>query len=140
MNKTKVGIVFAAIVLALVVSPAIPYSEAGDARKVTALMKNSFAQSQTKTIMIVGHDEPKFVPNVVHIRTGDSIRIINQDGKDGGLAHHIISIDEQGRPDGRFSTILQNGGDLHIEKFSEPGMYYLTDSAYTKMQAILVVG
>ena len=135
----KVGIVLAAIVLALVVSPAIPYSEAGETRKIAASIENQSTSSTIKTVMIVGHDDPQFVPNVVHLKIGDSIRFINQDGQDGGLAHHVVSVDENRTPDGKFSVILENSGDIHIEKFTESGIYHFTDSAYPQMHAILVV-
>lgn len=134
----KVAIVLAAVVLALIVSPAIPYSEAGDARKITSSIEGS-APSELKTIMIVGHEEPQFVPKVIHLKIGDSIRLINQDGLDGGLAHQIVSVDEDGIPDDKFSATLENSGDTYIEKFTESGIFHLTDSAYPQMHAILVV-
>ena len=140
MNKTKkLGIALAAIILALVVSPAIPYSEAGETRKVATSMENLSISSTIKTVMIVGHEEPEFVPNVVHLKIGDSVRFINQDGQDGGLAHHVISVDENGMPDDKLNTTLENSGDTHIEKFTESGIYHITDSAYPQMHAILVV-
>ena len=97
----KIAITLATIVLAFVISPAIPYSEAAEARKVTSSIESNSASSTTKTVMIVGHEDPQFVPDVVHLKIGDSIRFINQDGKDGGYAHHVISIDEHGMPDGK---------------------------------------
>ena len=136
--KTKVGIVFAAIVLALVISPAIPYSEAGEARKMTTSLEDRSA-SITKTVMIVGHEDPQFVPNIVFLNVGDSIRFINQDGQDGGLAHHVISIDSIGMPDGLFSATLENSGDTYIQELTQAGTYHFTDSAYTQMHVILVV-
>ena len=134
----KVAIVLAGIILALIVSPAIPYSEAGEARKVTSSIEVS-APSELKTIMIVGHEEPQFVPKVIHLKIGDSIRLINQDGLDGGLAHQIVSVDKDGIPDDKFSATLENSGDTYIEKFTESGIFHLTDSAYPQMHAILVV-
>ena len=138
MKTTIVGFVLAAIVLAIVVSPAIPYSEAGDARKVTSSIEDR-TTNITKTVMIVGHDDPQFVPNVVYLKVGDSIRFINQDGKDGGLAHHVISVDSIGIPDGRVSATIENSGDTYIHEFTRAGTYHFTDSAYTQMHVILVV-
>ena len=135
----KVGIALAAIILALVISPAIPYSEAGESRKVTAPMENLSTSSTIQTVMIAGHEDPQFVPNVVHLKKGDSIRFINQDGQNGGLAHDVISVDDRGMPDGKFNGILLNVGDIYIEKFTESGIYNFIDSAYPQMQGILVV-
>ena len=135
----KVGIVFATIVLALVISPAIPYSEASESRKITAAMEDFSTSSMIKTVMIVGHEEPKFVPHVVHLKIGDSIRFINQDGQDGGLAHDVTSIDESGMPNGKFKGTLLNTGDTYTEKFTESGIYHFIDSAYTQMHGIIVV-
>ncbi len=135
----KIGIALAAIILALVVSPAIPYSEAGDTRKVAMSMENLSATSTIKTVMIVGHEEPEFVPNVVHLKIGDSVRFINQDGQDGGLAHQVISVDESGIPDNKFNATLENSGDTYTKKFTESGIYHFTDSTYPQMHTILVV-
>jgi len=135
----KVGIVFATIVLALIISPAIPYSEASGSRKITAAMEDFSTSSMIKTVMIVGHEEPKFVPHVVHLKIGDSIRFINQDGQDGGLAHDVTSVDESGMPNGKFNGTLLNTGDTYTEKFTESGIYHFIDSAYTQMHGIIVV-
>jgi len=135
----KVGIVFATIVLALVISPAIPYSEAAESRKITAAMEDFSTSSMIKTVMIVGHEEPKFVPHVVHLKIGDSIRFINQDGQDGGLAHDVTSVDESGMPNGKFNGTLLNTGDTYTEKFTDSGIYHFIDSAYTQMHGIIVV-
>ena len=137
-NK-KLVIALTAIVLALVISPAIPYSEAGETRKVTASVENFSTSSIIKTVMIVGHEESLFVPNEVHLKVGDSIRFINQDGRDGGLAHDVVSIDESGIPDGKFNGSLFNVGDIYSKKFTESGTYRFTDSTYPQMQGIIVV-
>jgi len=135
----KVGIVFATIVLALVISPAIPYSEAGESRKITAAMEDFSTSSMIKTVMIVGHEDSQFVPHVVHLKIGDSIRFINQDGQDGGLAHDVISVDESGIPNGKFNGNVLNVGDTYTEKFTESGIYNYIDSTYPQMQGIIVV-
>ncbi len=134
-TSKKIGIALAAIVLALVVSPAIPYSEAGEPRKIVSSAENPSTSNTIKTVMIAGHEETQFVPNVVHLRIGDSIRFINQDG----LAHQVISTQENGMPNGKYSATLLNSGDTYIEKFTKSGIYHFTDSTYTQMRVILVV-
>ncbi len=135
----KVGIALAAIVLGLIISPAIAYEEAGEIRKSVASTEKVSTSSIIKTVMIVGHEDPQFVPHVVHLKIGDSIRFINQDGQDGGFAHDVISIDENGIPNGKFNGILLNVGDTYIQKFTESGIYNYIDSTYPQMQGILVV-
>ena len=135
----KVGIVLATIVLGLVISPAIAYGEAGEIRKSVASMEKFSTSSAIKTVMIVGHEEPQFVPHMVHLKIGDSIRFINQDGQDGGLAHDVISVDESGMPNGKFNGIILNVGDTYTEKFTESGIYNYIDSTYPQMQGIIVV-
>ena len=107
----KVGIVLATIVLGLVISPAIAYGEAGEIRKSVASMEKFSTSSTIKTVMIVGHEDSQFVPHMVHLKIGDSIRFINQDGQDGGLAHDVTSVDESGMPNGKFNGIVLNVGD-----------------------------
>jgi len=135
----KVGIALVTIVLGLIISPAIAYGEAGEIRKSVTSMEKISTSSMIKTVMIVGHEDPQFVPSVVHLKIGDSIRFINQDGQDGGLAHDVISVDESGMPNGKFNGTLLNVGDTYIEKFTESGIYNYIDSAYPQMQGILVV-
>ncbi len=135
----KVAIVLVSIVLGLIISPAIPFSEAGETRKVAASLENFSTSSTIKTVMIVGHEDPQFVPHIVHLKKGDSIRFINQDGQDGGLAHDIISVDESGMPNGKFNGSVLNVGDTYIEKFTESGIYNYIDSTYPQMQGIIVV-
>jgi len=135
----KVGIALAVIILGLIISPAIPFSEAGNTRRVAASMENFSMSSTIKTVMIVGHENPQFVPQIVHLRIGDSIKFINQDGQDGGFAHAVISIDESGIPNGKFNGALLNVGDTYIKKFTESGIYNYIDSTYPQMKGILVV-
>ncbi len=118
----KVAIVLVSIVLGLIISPAIPFSEAGETRKVAASLENFSTSRTIKTVMIVGHEDPQFVPQLIHLKIGDSIRFINQDGQDGGLAHDVISVDESGMPNGKFNGIVLNVGETYTEKFTEcPG-------------------
>jgi len=135
----KVGIVLATIVLGLVISPAIAYEEAGEIRKSVASMEKFSTSSTIKTVMIVGHEDSQFVPHMVHLKIGDSIRFINQDGQDGGLAHDVTSVDESGMPNGKFNGIVLKVGDTYTEKFTESGIYNYIDSTYPQMQGIIVV-
>lgn len=138
-TKTKTGIALATIVLGLVISPAIPFSEAGETRKVTASMENFPTLSTIKTVMIVGHEDPQFVPQIVHLKINDSIRFINQDGQDGGLAHDVVSVDQSGIPNGSFKSYLPKVGDSFTVKFSEAGTYYYIDSIYPKAYGTIVI-
>ncbi len=138
-TTTKVGMILIAIVLGLVVSPAIALNQS-DAMKKSVELRETIAVSNTlKTVMIVGHEDPQFVPHMVHLKIGDSIRFINQDGQNGGLAHDVISVDESGMPNGKFNGIVLNVGDTYIEKFTESGIYNYIDSTYPQMQGIIVV-
>ncbi len=138
-TKYKVVIAFTAIVLGLIVSPAIAASETEAMRTSVESFENSSKSSTVKTVMIIGHEEPQFVPHMVHLKIGDSIRFINQDGQDGGLAHDVISVDESGMPNGKFNGIILNVGDTYTEKFTESGIYNYIDSTYPQMQGIIVV-
>ncbi len=138
-TTTKVGMILIAIVLGLVVSPAIALNQI-DAMKKTVQLRETIAISNTlKTVMIVGHEDPQFVPQIIHIKIGDSIRFINQDGQDGGLAHAVVSVDPSGVPNNIFKDYLPNVSDTFTVKFSEPGTYYYIDSIYPTMHGTIVV-
>ncbi|MEE9241746.1 MAG: hypothetical protein V3U12_01135, partial [Nitrosopumilaceae archaeon] len=92
-TKNKVVIAFTAIVLGLIVSPAIAASETEAMKTSVASVENSSKSNTVKTVMIIGHEEPKFVPQIVHLKNNDSIRFINQDGQEGGLVHDVVSVD-----------------------------------------------
>ena len=139
-TKNKVAIAFTAIVLGLIVSPAVAFSEAEAMKKSETLVKNISTSGMVKTVMIIGHEEPKFVPQIVHLKNNDSIRFINQDGQEGGLAHDVVSVDgKTGVPDGNFEGFLPNVGDIYTVKFSEPGIFYYIDSMYPEMQGTILV-
>jgi plastocyanin len=138
-TTTKVGMILIVLVLGLVVSPAVALYQA-DAIKKTVELRETIAISNTlKTVMIVGHEDPQFVPQTIHLKIGDSIRYINLDGQDGGLAHSIVSVDENGISNGNFKGYLPNVSDTFIVKFSESGTYNYIDSTYPQMQGIIVV-
>ncbi len=139
-TKNKVVIAFTAIVLGLIVSPAIAASETEAMRTSVESFENSSKSSTVKTVMIIGHEEPKFVPQVVHLKNNDSIRFINQDGQEGGLAHDVVSVDgKTGVPDGNFGGFLPNVGDIYTVKFSESGTYHYIDTIHPHMRGTIVV-
>ena len=134
MKKTmKVGIAFAAIVFGLIASPAVAVSETEDMKESVTLVDTVSISSMVKTVMIVGHEDPQFVPQTIHLKIGDSIRFINQDGQDGGLAHDVVSVDQNGVPNGNFKGYLQNVGDTFTIKFSKVDSVTsaITDAAST---------
>jgi len=139
-TKNKVVIAFTAIVLGLIVSPAIAASETEAMRTSVESVENSSKSITVKTVMIIGHEEPKFVPQIVHLKNNDSIRFINQDGQEGGLAHDVVSVDgKTGVPDGNFEGFLPNVGDIYTVKFSESGTYQYIDTIYPNMRGTIVV-
>ncbi len=137
-TTNKVGIILAGIILGLVISPAIALSESETTKKSSTLVQTSFADS-VKAVMIQGHEEPQFVPHIVHLRINDSVKFINQDGQEGGLAHDVVSVDESGMPNDVFSGYLPKVGDSFTVKFAEPGTYYYIDSIYPDMKGSIVV-
>ncbi len=139
-TKNKVVIAFTAIVLGLIVSPAIAASETEAMKTSVESVENSSKSITVKTVMIIGHEEPKFVPQIVHLKNNDSIRFINQDGQEGGLAHDVVSVDgKTGVPDGNFEGFLPNVGDIYTVKFSESGTYQYIDTIYPNMRGTIVV-
>jgi len=139
-TTNKVGIALTAIILGLIVSPAVASNAAEAMRKSVELVETGPTSSIVKTVMIVGIEVPQYVPQIVHIKINDSIKFINQDGQDGGLAHDVVSVNGQsGVPNGNFSGTLLNVGDTLTVKFSESGIYYYTDSIYPDMRGTIVV-
>jgi len=139
-TKNKVVIAFTAIVLGLIVSPAIAASETMAMKTSVESFENSSKSNTVKTVMIIGHEEPQFVPQIIHLKVNDSIRFINQDGQDGGLAHHVVSIDmNTGVPDGNFGKFLPNVGDIYTITFSESGTYFYIDTIHPHMRGTIVV-
>ncbi len=138
-TKNKVAIALTAIVLGLIVSPAVAFTEAEAMKKSETLVETISTSSMVKTVMIVGHEDPLFVPQTVHLKIGDSIRFINQDGQDGGLAHDVVSVEQSGVTNSNFKGYLPNVGDTFTVKFSEPGTYSYIDSIYPEMQGTIVV-
>ncbi|HXV66845.1 MAG TPA: plastocyanin/azurin family copper-binding protein [Nitrosopumilaceae archaeon] len=137
----KVGVAFVVIVLGFVISPAIALNESEETRKSSTLMKSISQSSMTKTVMIIGNIDSVFVPQIIHINLNDSIKFINQDGQNGGVAHNVVSIDQITlEPNGNFNGYLQNAGDTFTVKFVEPGIYYYIDSIYPKILGTIVVG
>ncbi len=130
MKKTKkVGIILLATFLALVISPAVPLSEA-------YATNNSYE----KTVRIAGLDEVSFVPNTINITQGDTIVFINVDGTNGGIAHSIVSVQiGTTLPDGTFDSGLIKIGQSFKISFDEPGIYEYIDSIYPSIRGIIHV-
>ena len=139
-TKNKVGIAFTAIILGLIVSPAVASNGAEAMRKSMELAESGSKPSILKTVMIVGIENPQFVPQFVQLNVNDSIKFINQDGQNGGLPHDVVSVDHKsGIPDGNFNGTLLKVGDTFIVKFTESGTYHYTDSIFPQMHGAIVV-
>jgi len=130
MKKTKkVGIALLAAFLALVISPAVPLSEA-----------YATSNSYEKTVRIAGLDQVSFVPNTINITKGDTIVFINVDGTNGGIAHSIVSVQiGTTLPDGIFDSGLIKIGQSFKISFDEPGIYEYIDSIYPSIRGIIHV-
>jgi len=127
-TKNKVVIAFTAIVLGMIVSPAIAAIETDAMKTSVESFENSSKSNTVKTVMIIGHETPKFIPH------------INQDGQEGGLVHDVVSVDgKTGVPDNNFKGFLPNVGDIYTVKFSEPGTYHYIDTIYPNMRGTIVV-
>ncbi len=139
-TKNKVVIAFTAIVLGMIVSPAIAAIETDAMKTSVESFENSSKSNTVKTVMIIGHETPKFIPQIVQLTINDSIRFINQDGQEGGLVHDVVSVDgKTGVPDNNFKGFLPNVGDIYTVKFSEPGTYHYIDTIYPNMHGTIVV-
>lgn len=94
----------------------------------------------TKTVMIVGHNDSQFLPQIVNINVGDSVRFINQDGQLGGFPHAVISVDGASQiPDNKFGSELLVVGDTFTVKLTESGTYHYIDSIFPEMRGTIVV-
>ena len=139
-TKNKVGIALAAIILGLIVSPAIASNEAEAMRKTMEIAESHSKPSIVKRVMIVGIENPQFVPEFIELKVNDSVIFVNQDGQNGGLPHDVVSIDpKSGIPDGNFNGTLLKVGDTFIVKFTESGVYHYTDSIFPQMHGAIVV-
>ena len=130
MKKTKkVGIALIATFLALVISPAVAFSEA-------YATNNAYE----KTVRITGIDEVSFAPNIINITKGDTIVFINVDGTNGGTAHSVVSVQKgTTSPDGIFDSRLIKTGQSFKVTFDESGIYEYIDSIYPSIRGIIHV-
>ena len=96
--------------------------------------------STDKTIRLTGGDIA-FVPSVIKINVGDKITFLNVDGTNGGMAHAIISVNEDtGIPDNTFDSGLLKIGDRFEFQFSEKGLYTYIDSMHhPELHGIIIV-
>lgn len=141
MNTTKkVGIAFAAILLGIVVSPAIPFNEAEAAKRVEISLENISNENTMETVKIVGLDNVSFAPNAINITTGDSILFLNVDGSDGGTDHTVTSakIGTMER-DGTFESGIMRVGESFKTTFEKPGVYEYFDSLHPTVPGKITV-
>lgn len=92
-----------------------------------------------KTVMIIGHDETQFVPQLVRVNVGDSIVFINQDGHVDGSPHTVVSVDSEGVPTGKFDSGLLYVGDTFEVSFEKAGVYNYVDSIHPEITGIIAV-
>lgn len=135
-SKNKSKIAFAAIILGIIVSPAVALQGAEAMKKSVEIQDFASAKGTIKTVSIVGAGNSQFVPQIIHLKAHDSIRFINQDS---AFPHDIVSVDAQRIPDGVFASSLLEAGQSFTVKFTEAGIYYYTDSIHPHTYGTIVV-
>ena len=136
----KQAIIIASISLVAAAMLVPSFAEHVEPEAQTDINEVIASHGSTTTVMIMGTEDAGFVPQLVRIQAGDSVKFINVNGNNGGLAHAVVSIDGlSGVPDGNFSGYLPNVGDTYSVKFSETGIYYYVDSVYPEMRGTIVV-
>lgn len=122
----KAGIALAAVVLGLIVSPAVSLNEAGGVKKAVQFI--DMTSSSVKDVKIVGLEEVSFAPNTLNIKEGDIVIFTNVDGSKGGTAHYIISVKTGTfEPDGIFSSGIIKVGEKFQVTFQHSGIYDYVD-------------
>ena len=141
MNTTKkVGIAFAAIILGIVVSPAIPLSEVEAVKRVEISLENISNKNTVETVKIVGLENVSFAPNTINITTGDSIVFLNVDGSDGGTDHTVTSAKIGTMEyDGAFESGVLRVGESFKTTFEKPGVYEYFDSLHPTVSGRITV-
>lgn len=101
---------------------------------------SSLSDSTDNTIRLTG-GIPDFVPDLIQINVGETITFVNVDGAEGGMAHAVISVNnETGIPSGTFDSGLLETGDRFKVQFNESGIYTYVDSMhYPQMYGIISV-
>ena len=90
MNNTKkITVVLIAIVLGVIISPAIALSDE-DAMKQSVELEDTINTSDiTKTVRIVGLEEMSFAPNTINITHVNTVNFLNVDGSNGVISVQI---------------------------------------------------
>ena len=124
----KIIVALIAIVLGVIISPAIALSEA-DAMKKSVEIEDTISTSDiVKTVRIVGLDEISFAPNTINITPGNTVNFINVDGSNGGTSHTVTSVKtETMEPNVTFDSGILRVGETYQLTFLEPGTYEYFD-------------
>ena len=124
----KITAALIAIVLGVIISPAIALSEA-DAMKKSVELEDTISTSDiVKTVRIVGLDEISFAPNTINITPGNTVNFINVDGSNGGTFHTVTSVKiGTMEPVVTFDSGILRVGETYQVTFQEPGTYEYFD-------------
>ena len=146
--KKKTGTIVAiSMLIAVVLSPvgfsqeAVGIQDYNNDKSLQVESRHTIAATADKTIRLTGGGEPSFVPSFIKINVGERISFVNVDGTYGGMAHAIVSVDnETGVPDNTFDSGLLKTGDRFEVQFHEKGTYAYVDSMYhPEMHGIIIV-
>ncbi len=132
MNKTKkITVAMIAIVLGVIISPAIALNEA-DAMKKTIELEDTISTSDiVKTVRMTGIDEIPFAPISIDVTVGSTVNFLNVDGYNGGISHTVTSVKiGTMEPDGTFDSGNLQVGKTYQVTFQEPGTYEYIDSLH----------
>ena len=139
-TTNKVVIAMTAIVLGLMVSPAVALSEAYSARSSVELVENVSVSSVVKTVKIVGLDDVPFTPNTINMTKGDTISFLNVDGSNGGTDHAVTSVKiGTMETDGIFDSGSLKVGETFSITLDEPGVYEYIDSLHPTVPGRIIV-
>ena len=105
---------------------------------LNAYADNFSLVSDEKIIRIIGKTHGQFVPAVLDIKVGESVKFLNSNGVEKS-AHSIVSIGEDQIPDGKFDTGLLKVGESYTVILDEPGTYYYIDSMYPDINGVIIV-
>ena len=141
MNKTKkITVALIAIVLGVIISPAIALSEAGAMKKSVELEDTISTSDIVKTVRVTGDNEIPFAPNSIDIAVGSSVDFLNVDGHDQGISHSVTSVKIGTiQPDGTFTSGILRVGESYTVTFQEPGIYEFYDSLHSTISGRISV-
>lgn len=141
MNKTKkITVALIAIVLGVIISPAIALSEA-DAMKKSVELEDTISTSDiVKTVRVTGDNEIPFAPNSIDIAVGNTVDFLNVDGHNEGIPHTVTSVKIGTiQPDGTFASGVLEVGESYKVTFQEPGIYEFYDSLHSTVSGRISV-